>query len=134
MECMPCVRIGLEPQSRRDFAVLLEGMYLGSHLRRIRVLKTQNQILFFFFTQDQVFPAFSTLICNSPNFKVRTNAAWALSSCNHYGKYTVMLWKSIVLAFENAQHVPSYVEYPHRDALIQQASLLISTRVAFSRH
>ncbi|XP_011690011.1 PREDICTED: HEAT repeat-containing protein 6 isoform X2 [Wasmannia auropunctata] len=70
--------------------------------------------------KDQVFPALSTLICDSPNFKVRTNAAWALSSCNYYGKYTVMLWKSIVLAFENAQHVPSYVEYPHRDALIQQ--------------
>lgn len=33
-----------------------------------------------------------------------------------------MLWKSIVLALENAQHVPSYVEYPHRDALIQQVS------------
>ena len=35
-----------------------------------------------------------------------------------------MLWKNIVLAFENAQHVPSYVEYPHRDALIQQVSML----------
>jgi len=35
-----------------------------------------------------------------------------------------MLWKSIVLAFENAQHVPSYVEYPHRDALIQQVNML----------
>lgn len=34
-----------------------------------------------------------------------------------------MLWKSIVLAFENAQHVPSYVEYPHRDALIQQVRI-----------
>lgn len=55
---------------------------------------------------------------------MRTNAAWALSSCNNYGKYTVMLWKSIVLAFENAQHVPSYVEYPHRDALIQQVRTL----------
>lgn len=34
-----------------------------------------------------------------------------------------MMWKSIVLAFENAQHVPSYVEYPHRDALIQQVRI-----------
>ncbi|XP_018349756.1 PREDICTED: HEAT repeat-containing protein 6 isoform X2 [Trachymyrmex septentrionalis] len=76
--------------------------------------------------KDQVFPALSTLICDSPNFKVRTNAAWALSSCNNYGKYTVMLWKNIVLAFENAQHVPSYVEYPHRDALIQQLCLTLS--------
>ncbi|XP_029663154.1 HEAT repeat-containing protein 6 isoform X1 [Formica exsecta] len=79
--------------------------------------------------KDEVFPALSTLICDSPNFKVRTNAAWALYSCSCYGKYTVMLWKSIVLAFENAQHVPSYVEYPHRDALIQQLCLTLS-RVA----
>ncbi|XP_011872958.1 PREDICTED: HEAT repeat-containing protein 6 [Vollenhovia emeryi] len=79
--------------------------------------------------KDQVFPELCTLICNSPNFKVRTNAAWALSSCNCYDKYTVMLWKSIVLAFENAQHVPSYVEYPHRDALIQQLCLTLA-RVA----
>ncbi|XP_025264249.1 HEAT repeat-containing protein 6 [Camponotus floridanus] len=79
--------------------------------------------------KDEVFPALSTLICNSPNFKVRTNAAWALYSCNYYGKYTIMLWKSIVLAFENAQHVPSFVEYPHRDALIQQLCLTLA-RVA----
>ncbi|XP_011644607.1 HEAT repeat-containing protein 6 [Pogonomyrmex barbatus] len=76
--------------------------------------------------KEQIFPALSTLICDSPNFKVRTNAAWALSACNCYGKYTVMLWKSIVLAFENTQHVPSYVEYPHRDALIQQLCLTLS--------
>lgn len=36
------------------------------------------------------------------------------------------LWKSITLAFENSQHVPSYIEYPHRDALIQQLCLTLS--------
>ncbi|EFN82609.1 HEAT repeat-containing protein 6 [Harpegnathos saltator] len=77
----------------------------------------------------QVFPVLANLICHSPNFKVRTNAAWALSSCNHYGEYTVMLWKNIILAFENAQHVPSYMEYSHQDALIQQLCLTLS-RVA----
>jgi hypothetical protein len=25
-----------------------------------------------------------------------------------------------MLGLENSQHVPSYVEYPHRDALVQQ--------------
>lgn len=82
--------------------------------------------------KDQVFPELCTLICNSPNFKVRTNAAWALSSCNCYGKYTIMMWKSIVLAFENAQHVPSYVEYPHRDALIQQLCLTLGRVAAYT--
>lgn len=67
-----------------------------------------------------MFPVLCNLICDSPNFKVRTNAAWALYSCNSYGKYIITLWKSLILAFENSQHVPSYIEYPHRDALIQQ--------------
>ncbi|XP_032683851.1 HEAT repeat-containing protein 6 [Odontomachus brunneus] len=73
----------------------------------------------------QVFPVLTNLICHSPNFKVRTNAAWALSSCNHYGEYTVTLWRSIISAFDNAQHVPSYVEYSHQDALIQQLCLTL---------
>ncbi|KAG7209059.1 hypothetical protein KM043_015216 [Ampulex compressa] len=76
--------------------------------------------------KDQVFPALCSLICDSPNFKVRTNAAWALYSCNSYDKYIAMLWKTIALAFENSQHVPSYVEYPHRDALVQQLCLTLS--------
>lgn len=73
-----------------------------------------------------MFPALCTLICDSPNFKVRTNAAWALYSCNSYGRYVVTLWKSLILAFENSQHVPSYIEYPHRDALIQQVIKIIT--------
>lgn len=76
------------------------------------------------FLQEQVFPALCNLICHSPNFKVRTNAAWALYSCKSYGKYTPTLWKSIVLAFENCQHVPSYVEYSHRDTLVQQVIVI----------
>ncbi|CAK9829766.1 HEAT repeat-containing protein 6 [Anthophora retusa] len=82
--------------------------------------------------QDQVFPALCNLICNSPNFKVRTNASWALYSCKSYGKYVVTLWKTIILAFENSQHVPSYVEYPHRDALIQQLCLTLSHVAAYT--
>ncbi|KZC08576.1 HEAT repeat-containing protein 6, partial [Dufourea novaeangliae] len=76
--------------------------------------------------RDLVFPALCNLICHSPNFKVRSNAAWALCACNSYGKYTASLWKSIILAFENSQHVPSYIEYPHRDALVQQLCLALS--------
>ncbi|XP_043789120.1 HEAT repeat-containing protein 6 [Apis laboriosa] len=82
--------------------------------------------------RDQVFPALCNLICNSPNFKVRTNAAWALYSCNSYGKYIIILWKSLILAFENSQYVPSYIEYPHRDALIQQLCLTLSHVAAYT--
>nr|XP_050863455.1 HEAT repeat-containing protein 6 isoform X1 [Vespula vulgaris] len=83
--------------------------------------------------QEQVFPALCNLICHSPNFKVRTNAAWALYSCKSYGKYTPTLWKSIVLAFENCQHVPSYVEYSHRDTLVQQLCLTLSHLAAHTK-
>lgn len=64
------------------------------------------------------------LVCNSPNFKVRTNAAWALSVCNSFDKYIVTLWKSVMMGLENSQHVPSYVEYAHRDALVHQVKYI----------
>ncbi|XP_051170043.1 HEAT repeat-containing protein 6 isoform X2 [Leptopilina boulardi] len=76
--------------------------------------------------KDQVFPTLSKLIRDSINFKVRTNAAWAISVCNSYGKYIVSLWKSVILALENSQHVPNYVEYAHRDNLVQQLCLTLS--------
>ncbi|XP_076662618.1 HEAT repeat-containing protein 6 isoform X1 [Halictus rubicundus] len=76
--------------------------------------------------RDLVFPPLCNLICYSPNFKVRSNAAWALCACDSYGKYIVTLWKNIIVALENSQHVPSYIEYPHRDALLQQLCLTLS--------
>ncbi|XP_032680565.1 uncharacterized protein LOC116848512 [Odontomachus brunneus] len=36
------------------------------------------------------------------------------------------LWRSDISAFENAQHVPSYVEYSHQDTLIQEVCLTLS--------
>ncbi|XP_015121818.1 HEAT repeat-containing protein 6 [Diachasma alloeum] len=75
--------------------------------------------------KDEVIPALCHLICYSPNFKVRTNAAWALGSCKSYGKYVPFLWKSIVLALENSQHVPNFVEYTHRESLVQQLCLTL---------
>ncbi|XP_063983533.1 HEAT repeat-containing protein 6 [Diachasmimorpha longicaudata] len=75
--------------------------------------------------RDEVIPALCDLICYSPNFKVRTNAAWALGSCKSYGKYVPFLWKSIVLALENSQHVPNFVEYNHRESLLQQLCLTL---------
>ncbi|XP_076236061.1 HEAT repeat-containing protein 6 isoform X2 [Calliopsis andreniformis] len=82
--------------------------------------------------KDLIFPVLCKIICNSPNFKVRTNAAWALYSCNSYDKYVVTLWKSIILAFENSQHVPSYTEYSHRDALVQQLCLTLGHVAAYT--
>ncbi|XP_033340999.2 HEAT repeat-containing protein 6 isoform X1 [Megalopta genalis] len=76
--------------------------------------------------RDSVFPPLCNLICHSPNFKVRSNAAWALCACDFYGRYIVTVWKSIIVAFENSQHVPSYTEYPHRDTLVQQLCLTLS--------
>ncbi|XP_034940247.1 HEAT repeat-containing protein 6 isoform X3 [Chelonus insularis] len=75
--------------------------------------------------QDRVFPALCDLVCHSPNFKVRTNAAWALKMCESYDKYIPFLWKNIILALDNSQHVPNFVEYHHHDALVQQLCLTL---------
>ncbi|XP_011306252.1 HEAT repeat-containing protein 6 [Fopius arisanus] len=83
--------------------------------------------------KDEAIPALCDLICHSPNFKVRTNAAWALASCKSYGKYVPFLWKSIVLALENSQHVPNFVEYTHRESLVQQLCLTLG-HVAVNTH
>uniref|UniRef100_A0A6V7IXR0 HEAT repeat-containing protein 6 n=1 Tax=Bracon brevicornis TaxID=1563983 RepID=A0A6V7IXR0_9HYME len=74
---------------------------------------------------DKIIPPLCDLICHSSNFKVRTNAAWALASCKSYGKYVPFLWKSIVIALENSQHVPNFVEYTHRESLVQQLCLTL---------
>ncbi|XP_033230465.1 HEAT repeat-containing protein 6 isoform X2 [Belonocnema kinseyi] len=75
--------------------------------------------------KEHVFPTLCNLVCDSPNFKVRTNAAWALSVCNSYGKHIISVWKSTILALENSQHVPNYVEYAHRDTFVQQLCLTL---------
>ncbi|KAF7995097.1 hypothetical protein HCN44_004569 [Aphidius gifuensis] len=73
--------------------------------------------------RDIIFPELCELIIHASNFKVRTNAAWALTSCNCYGKYVVIILKNILIALDNSEHVPNFVEYGHRDALVQQLCL-----------
>lgn len=95
-------------------------------LKNFEISQTYLNIMkeqFLFHFQDKVFPVLCDLVCNSSNFKVRTNAAWALSVCNSFEKYIVTLWKSVMLGLENSQHVPSYIEYAHRDALVQQVCI-----------
>ena len=76
----------------------------------------------FFTVKNEVFPALCILISESPNFKVRTNAAWALGSCDKYETFIPKLWKTIADGLENSQRVPSHMEYPHRDVLVQQVT------------
>ena len=78
------------------------------------------------FEKEKVFPVLCDLISNSRNFKVRTNAAWALTACNSFDKHVLTLWRSAMVGFENSQHVPNFLEYPHRDALVQQVCHCLS--------
>lgn len=81
--------------------------------------------------KDTIFPVLCELIIHASNFKVRTNAAWALSSCCYYGKYGGFLLKNILIALDNSKHVPNFFEYEHRDALVQQLCLTIASIVKY---
>ncbi|KAL7292260.1 hypothetical protein TKK_0014206 [Trichogramma kaykai] len=81
--------------------------------------------------EEQVFPILCDLLYNTRNFKIRINAAVALTSSKSFGKYLVNIWKSVMLGFENSKHVPHYTEYVHQDGLVVQFCLLLCHLACF---
>lgn len=66
------------------------------------------------------------LVVESHNFKVRINAALALSvpeKKQHYGPHYFAIWKSLLDALEYAYVVDDFSEYKHRDSLVDQVRL-----------
>lgn len=61
-------------------------------------------------------------MCNCPNFKVRTNAAWVLTVCKSFDDEIIMLWKQTMVAFENSKILSSPKEYQHFEALLDQVT------------
>lgn len=65
------------------------------------------------------------LVQNHKNFKVRINAALALSSPKtrkSYGNFYHLTWTSLMKALENSQNMDDLKEYKHRDNLVEQVS------------
>lgn len=76
--------------------------------------------------QPTVFNKLAELVVGFKNFKVRINAALALSSPStreHYGIYFIPVWTALLKALENSENMDDFTEYKHRDHLIEQICL-----------
>lgn len=76
-------------------------------------------------TFELIFNALMELVVNFRNFKVRINVALALSSPakrDYYGQYFIPLWGALLKALENTQQIDDFMEYNHRDNLVDQVN------------
>ncbi|KAG5900627.1 hypothetical protein JTB14_005905 [Gonioctena quinquepunctata] len=76
--------------------------------------------------QESVFKVLTELVVSFRNFKVRINAALALSSPSqreHYGKFYMPVWCALLKALENSQNMDDFSEYKHRDHLVEQVCI-----------
>ncbi|XP_050093715.1 HEAT repeat-containing protein 6 [Anopheles aquasalis] len=80
--------------------------------------------------QKRVFPALCEVVVNSPNFKVRINAAQALAVVerrSHYGgTYFHTIWTALLQALEQSDNLQDYNEYKRRDTLQEQLCLSLA--------
>lgn len=75
-----------------------------------------------------MFNALMELVMGFRNFKVRINAAVALSSPTkreQYGQFFLPVWTSLLKALENSHNMEDFSEYKHRDHLVDQVRLSI---------
>lgn len=78
--------------------------------------------------KNVLFTSLMDLVMGFRNFKVRINAAVALSCPNSrelYGQHFYIIWASLLKALENTQNVEDFSEYNHRDHLVEQICLAI---------
>ncbi|XP_057658257.1 HEAT repeat-containing protein 6 isoform X1 [Diorhabda carinulata] len=78
--------------------------------------------------QVSVFNSLNELVVGFSNFKVRINAALALSCVSkreYYGDFYLHIWMSLLLSLENSQNLEDFNEYKHRDNLVEQVCLTL---------
>nr|CAH7726599.1 unnamed protein product [Callosobruchus chinensis] len=128
------------------FAVLVKCCTTGSNMKvrwnSCYALKNamQNMHLYkkSYFTkknwQMPVFNALNELVISFKNFKVRINAALALSSpkCReHYDNFYYPVWIALLKALENSGNIEDFNEYKHRDNLVEQICLSLGHLTTF---
>ncbi|KAK4874117.1 hypothetical protein RN001_013477 [Aquatica leii] len=92
------------------------------------VLKKSNFSINNYKGKEVLFQSLINLVLDFPNFKVRLNAALALSCVNDketYGSYFLIIWESLVDALENTQNIEDFSEYNHQDHLVDQICLTL---------
>uniref|UniRef100_A0A182WJ62 HEAT repeat-containing protein 6 n=1 Tax=Anopheles minimus TaxID=112268 RepID=A0A182WJ62_9DIPT len=85
--------------------------------------------------ERRVFPALCETVVNSPNFKVRINAAQALSIIGkreHYGGFFQQIWHALLRALEQSDNLVDYNEYKRRDSLQEQLCLSLAHLLRFA--
>uniref|UniRef100_A0A182RSQ4 HEAT repeat-containing protein 6 n=1 Tax=Anopheles funestus TaxID=62324 RepID=A0A182RSQ4_ANOFN len=85
--------------------------------------------------ERRVFPALCETVVSSPNFKVRINAAQALSIIGrreHYGGFFHQIWLALLQALEQSDNLVDYNEYKRRDSLQEQLCLSLAHLLRFA--
>ena len=78
-----------------------------------------------FFSQIDVINSLCTVVRDCKNFKVRINAATALSSPRERSQYGdsdlyCRVWQGMIEAFETAEDIADYIDFRYRDTLTDQ--------------
>lgn len=75
----------------------------------------------------RIFTVLTELVVGFKNFKVRINAAVALSAPRtriFYGEFYVASWIAFLKALETSQNMEDFSEYKHRDHLVEQVGTI----------
>ena len=77
------------------------------------------------FLQTNVLGTLCTVMKDCKNFKVRINAAIALSTPKQRDQYGEVglycrVWTGVVEAFETAEDISDFIDFRYRDKLIEQ--------------
>ncbi|XP_075155248.1 HEAT repeat-containing protein 6 [Haematobia irritans] len=116
-------------RSSGNAKVKWNSCYAISNIMRNRVIFSIPDLLNW---QNTLYPALSNVIVHHANFKVRINAASAITNIGerqHFGNYFEKLWSSILEALEQSHNLDSFHEYNHRDNLQEQLCLALTHMV-----
>ncbi|XP_044253365.1 HEAT repeat-containing protein 6 [Tribolium madens] len=95
---------------------------IGNAMKNSSIFSLENN------WQEKIFHSLSDLVVNFRNFKVRINAALALSSPHKrefYGQFYQPVWISLMKGLETSENVADFNEYKHRDNLVEQICLTL---------
>ncbi|VEN58079.1 unnamed protein product [Callosobruchus maculatus] len=122
-----CCTTGSNMKVRWNSCYALKNAMQNMHLYKKSYFTNKNW-------QVPVFNALNELVVSFKNFKVRINAALALSSpkCReHYDNFYYSVWTALLKAMENSGNIEDFNEYKHRDNLVEQICLSLGHLTTF---
>lgn len=113
-----CTVLTHHANSASNMKVRWNACYALGNVLRNHYLFANKSILF-----KRMFTVLMDLVVGFKNFKVRINAALALSAPRareQYGDSFIMIWITLMKALETSQSIEDFTEYKHRDLLVEQ--------------